>query len=174
MSSPTANSNLKDRCFRVLREVSPAYGVLPKSCFLPGVSLIDKIPYAAGGFADIWEGQQDGNRVCAKVFQIQAPTNLDKIKRVCCSPLFRRERELNPIQIRVSIVGSWGGGAPHIRTSYPSSEFRRRCPRFVLSVLGCRTGTLLSTFRNIGGLIDYSWQAITTTFTEKHPNTCPQ
>ena len=82
VSSPTANPILKDRCFRVLRNVSPAYGVLPKSYFLPGVAIIDGIPYAAGGFADIWKGLRDGSQVCVKVFRIQTPASPDKIKRV--------------------------------------------------------------------------------------------
>ena len=52
VSSPTANPNLKNRCFRILRKGSPTHGILPNSYFLPGVTLSDDIPYAAGGFAD--------------------------------------------------------------------------------------------------------------------------
>ena len=53
MSSAMANPNLKNRCFRVLCKVSPTHGVLPKSYFLPEVSLTDIFPYTSGGFADI-------------------------------------------------------------------------------------------------------------------------
>ena len=73
---------MKNRCFRVLRKVSPAHGILPKSYFPPGVTLNDTIPYAAGGFADIWKGRQGDNPVCIKAFRTQTATNLDKIKRV--------------------------------------------------------------------------------------------
>ena len=83
VSSPTVNPNLKNRCFKVLRKVSPSHGILPKSYYPEGVTLSDTIPYASGGFADIWKGQQDGNHVCVKAFRTQTKANLDKIKRVC-------------------------------------------------------------------------------------------
>ena len=83
MSSATVNPSLKNRCFRVLRKVSPTHGILPKSYYLPGVTLMDTIFYAPGGFADVWKGQLDGNQVCVKAFRTQTPGNLDKIKRVC-------------------------------------------------------------------------------------------
>jgi len=83
VSSPTVNPTLKNRCFRVLRKVSPSHGVLPKSYYPEGVTLSDTIPYASGGFADIWKGQRDGNQVCVKAFRTQTAANLDKIKRVC-------------------------------------------------------------------------------------------
>ena len=77
------NPGLENRCFRVLRKVSASCGVLPRSYRLEGVTLDDIIPYASGGFADIWKGQWDGNRVCVKAFRTQAGANLEKIKRVC-------------------------------------------------------------------------------------------
>ena len=157
VSSATANPSLKNRCFRVLRKVSPAHGILPKSYFPPGVTLTDAIPYASGGFADIWKGQLDGNQVCVKTFRTQTPGNLDKIKRVRGGSLSRRGAELNPILIRGSTVRSWGGSTFCTRTCYPSLEFRRRCSHFALSALGWRTETLPSTFRNIKGPIDCSW-----------------
>lgn len=82
MSSATVDPGLKNRCFRILRKVSPARGILPKSYFPSGVTLLDYIPYASGGFADIWKGKQDGNQVCVKAFRVQTAVNLDKVKRV--------------------------------------------------------------------------------------------
>ena len=90
MSSATVNPSLKNRCFRVLRKVSPAHAVLPKSYYPPGVTLTDTIPYASGGFADIWKGDQDGTQVCIKAFRTQTAGNLDKIKRVCGSSVSHR------------------------------------------------------------------------------------
>ena len=93
------NPSLKNRCFRVLRKVSPAHGVLPQSYFPPGVTLSDTIPYASGQFADIWKGQLDGNQVCLKVFRTNTPSNLDKIKRVGDSSLsLGGEIDLTPIR----------------------------------------------------------------------------
>jgi len=83
------NPSLKNRCFRVLRKVSPSHGVLPRSYFPAGVTLSDAIPYASGGFADIWKGELDGHQVCVKAFRTQTAANLDKIKRVCDSSLYR-------------------------------------------------------------------------------------
>ena len=82
VSSPTVNRSLKNRCFGVLRKVSFSHGILPKSYHPDGVTLIDTIPYASGGFADIWKGQRDGYQVCVKAFRTQTATNLEKLKRV--------------------------------------------------------------------------------------------
>ena len=87
MSSNTVNPGLKNRCFKVLRKVSPAHGILPGSYHLLDVTLNDNIPYASGGFADIWKGQLDGHQVCVKAFRTQTAANLGKIKRVCHSVL---------------------------------------------------------------------------------------
>ncbi|KAF9789361.1 kinase-like domain-containing protein [Thelephora terrestris] len=81
VSSDTVNPGLKNRCFKVLRKVSPAHGILPKSYYLVAVTLLDSIPYASGGFADIWKGQMDGRQVCVKAFRTQTTANLTKIKR---------------------------------------------------------------------------------------------
>jgi len=83
VSSPTANTSLKNRCFRVLRKVSQSHPILPKLYYLEGVALSDTAPYASGRFADIWKGQRDEDQVCVKAFRPQTPVNLDKIKRVC-------------------------------------------------------------------------------------------
>ena len=71
-----------------MRKVSPAHSILPKSYLLPEVTLSGDIPFASGGFADVWKGQRDGNEVCVKVFRTQPAANLDKVKRVCGSSLF--------------------------------------------------------------------------------------
>jgi len=125
-----ANPSLKTWYFRVLRKVSPAHGILPKSYFPTGVTLNDTIPYASGGFADIWKGLQDGNLVCIKAFRTQTATNLDKIKRVCDSSVLRREGELNQIPISGSTVRSLHGSTFRTLTYYHSSAFRRHCFRF--------------------------------------------
>ena len=157
MSSTTANPNLRDRCFRVLRKVSPAHSILPKSYLLPEVTLSGGIPFASGGFADVWKGQRDGNEVCVKVFRTQLAANLDKVERVCGSSLFQCGGGLTLISTRCSTVRLWGGSIFRIRTSYHSSEFRRNCPRFASSALGCRTETSPNISGNIRKPIDYSW-----------------
>ena len=81
---------MRNRCFRVLRKVSPAHSILPKSYLLPEVTLSGDIPFAIGGRADIWKGEQDGKQVCVKAFRLHSGVNLDKLKRVCGSSLFQR------------------------------------------------------------------------------------
>ena len=157
VSSLTASPNMKNRCFRILRRVSPTYGILPNSYFLPGVTLIDNVPHAVGGFVDIWKGQRDGNQVCVKALRTQTTVNLEKIKRVCGNSLFHREGGLSLVPIRGSTATSWGGSTFRTRMSCPSSESRRLCSRFASSALGCQAETFLSTSENIGGSIDCSW-----------------
>jgi len=82
VSSATVNTDLRNRCFRVLRRALPVYGILPRSYYPPGVTLSDTIPYSSGGFADIWKGQRDGNPLCIKAFRTQTAANLNRIKRV--------------------------------------------------------------------------------------------
>ncbi|KAF9789365.1 kinase-like domain-containing protein [Thelephora terrestris] len=82
VSSDTVNPSLKTRCFKVLRKVSPAHGILPKSYQLAVVTLTDDgTPYTSGRFADIWKGQLDGRQVCVKAVRTQTAANLGKIKR---------------------------------------------------------------------------------------------
>ena len=157
VSSPTANLNLKNRCFRILRKVSLTHGILPNSYFLPGVTLSDDVPYAAGGFTDNWMGQRDGNQVCVKALRTQTPVNLEKIKRVRGNSLFNGEGGLSLVPIRGSTAISLGGNTFRTRMSCPSSESRRGYSRFASSAPGCRAETFLSTSENIGGSIDCSW-----------------
>ena len=106
LSSTTVNPSLKNRCFRVLRKISPTHAILPRSYFPSGVTLSDTIPYASGGFAEIWNGHLEGNQVCVKAFRTQTVTNLEKIKRVCGSSLSRQGGELKRAPIRGSAVRS--------------------------------------------------------------------
>ena len=55
-------------------------GSLPKSYYLPDVTLSGDLPYAKGGFADTWKGQRNGVQVCVKEFWNVLDVN--RIKRV--------------------------------------------------------------------------------------------
>lgn len=80
MSSSAANPDLKGRCFAVLRKVSSAHGILPKSHHLLNVTLSGDNAHASGGSTDIWKGQFSGQQVCVKVFRTQ---EVDKPVRYC-------------------------------------------------------------------------------------------
>ena len=99
VSSNAVNPSLKNWCFKILRGISPVYGVLPKSYFVAGGALSDTIPYAWGGPADIWKG----DLVCAKAVRAQNAVSLGKIKQVgdnfsCnrCKNSPRPQSELQP------------------------------------------------------------------------------
>jgi hypothetical protein len=94
VSSDTVNPSMKTRCFKVLRKVSPAHGILPKSYQVAAVTLTDGTPYTSGRFADIWVGQLDGRQVCVKAVRTQTAANLGKIKRVCCGVSTESEHNL--------------------------------------------------------------------------------
>lgn len=107
VSSATVDLRLKKRCFGVLCKVVQEYGVLPGSYFQPGVTLSNDIPYASGGFVDVWKGKQDGNQVCVKAFRTQGVENPDRIKRVRGVSRLRWEGELSLDQRFYSEIVRW-------------------------------------------------------------------
>jgi hypothetical protein len=88
-SFATMNPSPKNRCFRVLRKVSPSQGFLPDSYYPEWVTLTRTVLYASGGFVDTWKGQRNGNQTFVKAFRTQTVANLNKIKRVCGAILTR-------------------------------------------------------------------------------------
>lgn len=89
VSSNTVNPASKNRCFKLLRSISAARGILPKSYYTTKVTLSDTLPYASGGFALTWKGLLDGRQVCVKAFPTQTTASLQKIKLVCDGVLMR-------------------------------------------------------------------------------------
>ena len=150
---------MKNRCFKLLREVSPAYGILPKSYHLPHLSLNDTIPYASGGFADIWKGQLDRRQVCIKAFRTQAAGNLEGTKRVRVMVLQKIGVNAALITIRCSIARSLSGNTSFTRTPCPSPGYQKPCFRSASLTLGCQTETSSITLERTRGSIDYSWLA---------------
>lgn len=82
ISSNVVDPGLKNQYLKVLRRVSPVYGILPKSYHLNGVTLSDDIAYASGRFADIWQAQLDGRQVAVRAFRAKVEPDLSDIKRV--------------------------------------------------------------------------------------------
>ena len=77
------NSSIGDQCFKILREVSRAHEILPKSYYLTDVTLGDASLCTSGEFMDTWRAQVGGRQVYVKAFRTPETTNLDNIKRVC-------------------------------------------------------------------------------------------
>ena len=47
-----------------------------------GLELTDGVPYARGGFADIWRGTYNGSQVAVKVLRVSESDNT--VKKVSC------------------------------------------------------------------------------------------
>jgi len=76
--------DLRRKSIRVLRRVCGSQTILPRSCILSdGISKEGDIAFASGGFADVWKGRRNGDRVCIKAFRAYTAENLSKIKQVC-------------------------------------------------------------------------------------------
>jgi hypothetical protein len=81
--APNMELDLRRKCVRVLRKVCGSEAILPRSCTLSeNISKEGDIAFASGGFADIWKGRHNGNRVCIKAFRAYTAEDLYKIKQV--------------------------------------------------------------------------------------------
>ena len=82
--APNMALDLRRKSVRILRRVCGSQTILPRSCILSeGISKEGDIAFASGGFADIWKGRHNGDRVCIKAFRAYTAENLSKIKQVC-------------------------------------------------------------------------------------------
>ena len=81
--APSVSLDLRRRSVRILRRLCGAQSILPRSCTLSdNISRDGDIPFASGGFADVWKGRHNGNVVCVKAFRAYTAENLAKIKQV--------------------------------------------------------------------------------------------
>jgi hypothetical protein len=81
--APNMELDLRRKCVRVLRRVCGTEAILPRSCILSENILKEgDIAFASVGFADIWRGHHNGNRVCIKAFHAYMDENLYRIKQV--------------------------------------------------------------------------------------------
>ena len=75
--------DLRRRSVRILRRVCGSQTILPRSCVLSdNISKEGDIAFASGGFADVWKGRHNENRVCIKAFRAYTADNLSKMKQV--------------------------------------------------------------------------------------------
>ena len=89
--------DLRRKSVRILGKVCGSQAILPCSCIISeNISKEGDTKFASGGFADVWKGRHNGNRVCIKAFRAYTAENLSKIKQVCnniyalCAPLTTR------------------------------------------------------------------------------------
>ena len=68
MSSDARDPGIKDRCLRLLGDITSEHGILPTSYYLTEVTVEDA-PDKVGFYSDILRGQLDGRKVFVKVFR---------------------------------------------------------------------------------------------------------
>ena len=74
---------LQINIFHILREVCGSQIILPRSFILSdNVTKEGDVPFDRQGFADVWKGHYNGNRVCIRVFRVSTAEDLSKIKQV--------------------------------------------------------------------------------------------
>jgi hypothetical protein len=71
LSSIPISDDVFRRCLRKLRAICGSHTTLPSSHIISGgLTKIGENATAFGGFADVWQGDQDGKQVCIKVLRI--------------------------------------------------------------------------------------------------------
>jgi len=78
------------RCLRALRKTCGIYGLLPASHFLsPEFIVVNKRPFASGGFAEVWKVRSRDNQTFAvkrlKIHEVDSLADMNKVLRLCCS-----------------------------------------------------------------------------------------
>ena len=71
------------KCLRQLRTICGARGILPTLYTLSSVRLtVSPVPFASGGYGDVYEGSLDGSSVCAKRMRIYIRDGPEKAVKV--------------------------------------------------------------------------------------------
>ena len=73
---------LRRKCLTALCHICGRQALLPKSLQIPLCYNRLEVPRYRGGFADVWIGDYQGQRVAAKVLRVYTTSDLDKIRRV--------------------------------------------------------------------------------------------
>ena len=82
--APNMDLETRRKSVHILRRICGSQTILPRSCMLSYSILKESdIPFASGGFVDVWRGRHSDNLVCIKASRVYRPENLSKIKQVC-------------------------------------------------------------------------------------------
>ena len=72
------------RMIRVLRYLCRPWGVLPASYTLQGEVIVsDGMPWAGGGFSEVWRGTLGCEKVAIKVIKKTIANDPEKLMKVC-------------------------------------------------------------------------------------------
>lgn len=81
-------SEAKNRLHRVLRETCARIGILPTLYHLDNnqKNLLGDVPFATGGYSDIWRGLYKGEDVSIKVIRVYTPDSIKHMTKVFGTP----------------------------------------------------------------------------------------
>ncbi|KAF9779779.1 kinase-like domain-containing protein [Thelephora terrestris] len=128
---PTSDDVFR-RCLRKLRAICGFHTILPSSHIINGdLTRVGISAIAFGGFADVWQGDQGGNRVCIKVLRI-AVNDTDGLKKLFFKEavVWKRLRHPNVVPFLgvtlepLQFVSEWlpNGTLTHYVTNNPSAN----------------------------------------------------
>ena len=77
------------RSLRALRKACGIHGLLPASHLLPpGITTVNKRPFASGGFADVWKARSRNNQYfalkCLRIYEVDNLVDMNKVLRLRC------------------------------------------------------------------------------------------
>jgi len=81
-------SGIYKRGLRALRKACGIYGILPAShCVPPGLTTVNKRPFAVGGVAEVWKARNKDNQAfavrCIRVFEVDDFKATTKVLWLC-------------------------------------------------------------------------------------------
>ena len=99
---------IRRECLRSSYKICGREALLPKSLPIPLCYDPADIPQCAGGFADVWKGEHEGQEVAAKVVKLYRNNDLESTRRVSGPQLVMFINELDsPIQWFCKEVVMW-------------------------------------------------------------------
>ena len=91
LNSPSITPRLRRQYMIVLRKLCSKCKILPVSHILDQeLTKTNELPYANGGFADVYRGLYKGNQVAIKSLRISSQDDPEKVKMVKIAAIIRR------------------------------------------------------------------------------------
>jgi hypothetical protein len=74
----------KGKLHRVLRKTCADFGILPTSYRLDDdqIKKLSGVPFASGGYSDVWRGSYKGENVSIKAFRVYTSDNIKQFTKV--------------------------------------------------------------------------------------------
>jgi len=78
----------KTKLHRALRKTCAEVGILPSSYYLDEsqIKKLNEVPFASGGYSDVWRATYQGENVSIKAFRVYATDNIKQLTKVLNVP----------------------------------------------------------------------------------------